>query len=96
MEKQTDDGSKKKKTGLPDLPSLTIAYVGDSSNILHDMLVAYPRLGHKLRVASPPLYRAPKVVWDRVQALECDKDIFWTGDPKEAVHNADVVVTDTW
>jgi len=94
--KPTEDGSKKKKAHLPDLPPLTVAYIGDSSNILHDMLVAYPRLGHKLRVASPPHYRAPKAVWDRVQELGCDKDVFWTDDPKEAVQNADVVVTDTW
>jgi len=78
------------------LPPLTVAYVGDSANVLHDMLVTYPRLGHKLRVASPEKYRAPPVVWDRVVELECDKDIVWTADPKEAVHDADVVVTDTW
>lgn len=60
------------------------------------MLVTYPRLGHKLQVASPEKYRAPPAVWDRVVQLECDKGIMWTADPKEAVHNADVVVTDTW
>lgn len=83
---------------LPTLRPLTVAYVGDSANVLHDMLVAYPRLGHKLRVASPEdaKYRAPKPVWDRVVELGCDKNIFWSTDPKEAVHGADVVVTDTW
>ncbi|KAF8346472.1 ornithine carbamoyltransferase [Amanita rubescens] len=81
---------------LPDLPPLTIAYVGDSANVLHDMLVTYPRLGHQLRVASPEKYRAPTAVWDRVVELGCDKGIWWGADPKEAVHGADVVVTDTW
>ncbi|OSD00350.1 mitochondrial ornithine carbamoyltransferase [Trametes coccinea BRFM310] len=82
----------------PRLRPLTIAYVGDSANVLHDMLVTYPRMGHQLRVASPDneKYRAPKAVWDRVVELECDKGIFWTSDPREAVHGADVVVTDTW
>ncbi|KAH8100267.1 ornithine carbamoyltransferase 1 [Cristinia sonorae] len=77
---------------------LTIAYVGDSANVLHDMLVTYPRLGHKLRVASPdhPKYRAPEPVWNRVKELQCDKKIWWGTDPKEAVHGADIVVTDTW
>ena len=62
------------------------------------MLVTYPRLGHQLRVASPdnPKYRAPAPVWDRVVELGCDKGIWWGADPKEAVHGADVVVTDTW
>lgn len=83
---------------LPTVRPLTVAYVGDSANVLHDMLVTYPRLGHKLRVASPEheRYRAPKAVWDRVVELGCDKDILWTKDPQEAVHGADLVVTDTW
>ncbi|KAI0315410.1 Aspartate/ornithine carbamoyltransferase [Amylostereum chailletii] len=83
---------------LPDLRPLTIAYVGDSANVLHDMLVTYPRLGHSLRVATPPqaMYRAPAAVWDRVKELKCDEKIWWGTDPREAVHGADVVVTDTW
>ena len=83
---------------LPELRPLTIAYVGDSPNFLHDLLVTYPRLSHKLRVASPEdaKYRAPKAVWDRVVDLQCDKSIWWGKDPKEAVEGADVVVTDTW
>ncbi|KAF9651009.1 mitochondrial ornithine carbamoyltransferase [Thelephora ganbajun] len=83
---------------LPPLRPLTVAYVGDSANVLHDMLVTYPRLGHKLRVASPdnPKYRAPQPVWDRVVELGCDAGIWWGTDPLEAVRGADVVVTDTW
>lgn len=81
---------------FPGLPPLTVAYVGDSTNVLHDMLVTYPRLGHQLRVATPDKYRAPEAVWNRVKELECDKNIWWGSDPKEAVHGANVVVTDTW
>ncbi|KAG5719138.1 hypothetical protein E4T56_gene11858 [Termitomyces sp. T112] len=81
---------------LSELRPLTVAYVGDSANVLHDMLVTYPRLGHTLRVASPAQYRAPPQVWDRVVELGCDKRIWWGADPKEAVNGADVVVTDTW
>ena len=85
-------------TALPALRPLTVAYVGDSANVLHDMLVTYPRLGHKMRVACPEndKYRPPKAVWDRVVELGCDKDIVMTKDPREAVHGADLVVTDTW
>ncbi|EPQ53183.1 mitochondrial ornithine carbamoyltransferase [Gloeophyllum trabeum ATCC 11539] len=89
------------------LPPLTIAWVGDSNNILHDMLVSYPRLGHKLRVATPGKeeYQCPRLVRERVEGLgiEIGKEegkgpgqIFWTEDPREAVKGADVVVTDTW
>ncbi|KAJ7283959.1 putative ornithine carbamoyltransferase precursor [Mycena rebaudengoi] len=92
--------SKSAPRELPELRPLTIAYVGDSANVLHDMLVTFPRLGHKLRVATPadPKYRAPPAVWDRVVALGCDQNdgIWWGEDPKDAVRGADVVVTDTW
>ena len=93
---ETNPSSQGKLKHLPELRPLTIAYVGDSANVLHDMLVTYPRLGHHLRVASPGKYRAPKEVWDRVVQLGCDKGIWWGSDPKEAVSGADVVVTDTW
>ena len=94
----TPPTSSQKYQPLPVLRPLTIAYVGDSANVLHDMLVAYPRLGHKVRVACPEndKYRPPKAVWDRVVELGCDKDILVTKDPREAVHGADLVVTDTW
>ncbi|KAF9260338.1 mitochondrial ornithine carbamoyltransferase [Marasmius fiardii PR-910] len=85
-----------KVKNLPELRPLTVAYVGDSANVLHDMLVTYPRLGHRLRIASPEKYRAPREVWDRVEELGCDKGIWWGSDPREAVYGADVVVTDTW
>lgn len=47
-----------------DVRPLIVAYVGDSANVLHDMLVTYPRLGHQLHVASPEneRYCAPKAV----------------------------------
>nr|P78605.1 RecName: Full=Ornithine carbamoyltransferase, mitochondrial; AltName: Full=Ornithine transcarbamylase; Short=OTCase; Flags: Precursor [Trametes hirsuta]BAA05060.1 ornithine carbamoyltransferase [Trametes hirsuta] len=92
------DAFSQKYTKLGEVRPLTVAYVGDSANVLHDMLVTYPRLGHQLRVASPEndKYRAPKAVWDRVVELGCDKNIFWTADPRAAVKGADLVVTDTW
>ncbi|KAB5590620.1 Ornithine carbamoyltransferase [Ceratobasidium theobromae] len=85
-------------SNLPALRPLTVTWLGDSSNVLHDILVALPRLGHKVRVGTPPqqAYQCPKPVWDRAKALGCDKDIFWTDNPFEAVRGADVVVTDTW
>lgn len=81
---------------LPTLRPLTIAYVGDPANVMNDMLVTYPRLGHKLRIASPSVYQCAPPVWERVKELGCDKNIWWGSDPREAVHGADVVVTDTW
>jgi len=98
LEENTQNHRPKRLPQLPPLRPLTVAYIGDSANVLHDMLVTYPRLGHKIRVASPdnPKYRAPQPVWDRVLELGCDTGIWWGADPREAVQDADVVVTDTW
>ena len=35
------------------LKGLKVAWVGDCNNVVNDMIVAYPRLGIELRVASP-------------------------------------------
>ncbi|CAE6436994.1 unnamed protein product [Rhizoctonia solani] len=92
MPKSTNDSD------LTPLRPLTVTWLGDSSNVLHDILVTLPRLGHQVRVGTPPQqpYQCPKPVWDRVKELGCDKNIFWTDNPYEAVKGADVVVTDTW
>jgi ornithine carbamoyltransferase len=98
-EEQEEDGKRKRFfKALPELRPLTIAYLGDSTNVLHDMLVTYPRFGHTVQVATPAdkQYQCPEPVWDRVKELGCDKGIKWTTDPREAVNNADVIVTDTW
>ncbi|KIM31353.1 hypothetical protein M408DRAFT_327591 [Serendipita vermifera MAFF 305830] len=83
---------------LAPLKPLTITYLGDSTNVLHDMLVAFPRMGHKMQVATPndPQYQCPAPVWARVKELGCDANIMWTEDPRKAVQGADVVITDTW
>ncbi|KZO97377.1 ornithine carbamoyltransferase [Calocera viscosa TUFC12733] len=75
---------------------LTIAWLGDSTNVLHDMLVTYPRLGANVKVAVPKAYPCPGEVWDRVHELGCEKRIDWSSDPLQAVRDADIVVTDTW
>ncbi|EJT98245.1 ornithine carbamoyltransferase [Dacryopinax primogenitus] len=78
------------------LHGLTLAWLGDSTNVLHDMLVTYPRLGAKVRVAVPKSYPCPPEVWERVKQLGCEKGIEWSDDPLHAVKGADIVVTDTW
>jgi ornithine carbamoyltransferase len=49
-------------------------------------------------VATPAgeAYQCPEAVWKRVKELDCEKDIEWTSEPREAVKGADVVITDTW
>ena len=87
---------------LAPLQGLKVAWVGDSNNILADMLVAYPRLGIHLAVAAPKGYERDEIVWGEMQdglrePTEWAKGhVSWTNDPKEALKDADIVVTDTW
>lgn len=87
---------------LGPLQGLKVAWIGDSNNILADMLVAYPRLGINLSVAVPKGYERDEVVWGEMQdglrePTEWTKgQVSWCNDPKEALQDADIVVTDTW
>jgi len=65
------------------IEGLKFAWIGDGNNVCHSFINASKKLGFDLIVATPEGYK-PKI--------ECN----WTSDPKEAVKDADVVVTDTW
>ena len=80
----------------------TLAWVGDGNNILHDLLLAAPLTGMRVRCATPAGYEPDagvvadaRALFDREGGAGGDGLLF-THDPKEAVHGADVVVTDTW
>ncbi|KAN0060000.1 ornithine carbamoyltransferase [Thecaphora frezii] len=93
---------------LTSLAGLKVAWVGDSNNILNDMLVAYPRLGINLSVATPKgkAYERDEMVWGAMQdglselkrypTSVSSGHVTWSNDPLEAVKDADVIVTDTW
>eukprot|EP00940_MAST-03C_sp_MAST-3C-sp2_P001905 g1905.t1 len=76
----------------------TIAYVGDGNNMAHSFIVASPKLGYNLRVASPEAYTCLEDVKEmgRAEASRKGTDILFTEDAHEAVTGADVIVTDTW
>jgi len=72
----------------------TLAWVGDGNNVCASFIHAAPKLGFKLRIASPAIYH-PDLV-DLARAAEQQAEVFTTEDPVEAVRGADVVITDTW
>ncbi len=52
---------------LAPLKGKKVAWVGDTNNVLHDMLVSFPRLGMTISVASPKGYdKVDERVWKRV------------------------------
>ena len=88
-----------------------IAWVGDTNNIINEIMVTMPRLGMEVSVASPKGYNEvdPRV-WKRMYVFPflhtivltgsteagTEKMIHRTTSPEEALQGADVVVTDTW
>ena len=72
----------------------TIAWAGDGNNVAASWVHAAVRLGFKMRMACPPQLNPDRALLD--WAKREGGDILLTDDPKEAVRNADCVVTDTW
>jgi ornithine carbamoyltransferase len=72
----------------------TLAWVGDGNNMCASFIHAAPKLGFRLRIASPAVYH-PDLV-DLARAAGEQGMIDTTDDPREAVKGADVVMTDTW
>ena len=69
----------------------TIAWVGDGNNVCHSFMHAAPKLGFHLTVACPADYHP-----DLRDLAKGGNHVTLTGDPRQAVAGADVVVTDTW
>jgi ornithine carbamoyltransferase len=79
------------------LDGLTLAYVGDSNNVLTSLMMGAAQFGLDVRVASPEGYQPKPDTIARAQALSNGKlQVVVTSDPVAAVQGADVVYTDTW
>lgn len=79
---------KKKK-----LKNLKIAWIGDGNNVCNSLLHGCAKLGINISVASPKGFEP-----DRTVVAKCKKniDLEITNNPKDAVKNANVVMTDTF
>ena len=72
----------------------TIAWTGDSNNVLASWVHAAARLDVKLKIATPEQLSPPPALldWARNEGAE----LKLTNDPYEAVDGADCVITDSW
>jgi ornithine carbamoyltransferase len=72
----------------------TVAWTGDSNNVLASWVHAAARFDFRLRIASPPeLAPRPELLsWAKAEGAE----IMVTTDPFAAADKADAVVTDAW
>jgi ornithine carbamoyltransferase len=72
----------------------TVAWSGDTNNVLASWMHAAERFAFRLRVATPPELAPKKWLTDWVRKSRAD--IVIGTDPEEAVKDADCIVTDTW
>ena len=81
-----------------ELDNLTVAWVGDGNNVLHDLMLACAMLGIDIHYAIPEGYEPAEDIVARAEELAAKNGskVIATNDPVEAVSNADVVYTDVF
>ena len=81
-----------------ELDNLTVAWVGDGNNVLHDLMLACAMLGIDIHYAIPKGYEPAEDIVARTEeiAAKNGSKVIATNDPIEAVSNADVVYTDVF
>lgn len=84
--------------GRGNLKGKTIAWVGDGNNVLHDLMLGAVKMGMNVRIATPDGYNPNQSIMDKTVSLASENScsVHTTTVADEAVHTADVVVTDTW
>jgi ornithine carbamoyltransferase len=76
----------------------TLAWIGDGNNVAHSLMLAAPRAGIHLRVATPSGYEPDaQLTRDATAAAEArGVELLIMNDPDEAVRGADFISTDVW
>lgn len=81
-----------------DLKGLKMAYVGDGNNMTNSYMYGCAKVGMTFVAATPEDYRPNETVTKNAiaDARATGASIALVTDPKEAVKDADIIVTDTW
>ena len=81
-----------------DLRGLKMAYVGDGNNMTNSYMYGCAKVGMTFVAATPKDYRPNETVTKNAiaDAKATGASITLVTDPKEAVKDADIIVTDTW
>ena len=81
-----------------DLRGRKLAYLGDGNNVAHSLLLAAPKVGMDITVATPSGFEPDSAIVDMAQseALGAGIKIEVTNDPAAAAIDASAVYTDVW
>jgi len=77
------------------LESVKIAFIGDGNNVARSLAFACAKLGMKMTIAAPAGYELDDTSIKTANKISTDT-VTQTGDPAEAVVDADIIYTDTW
>ena len=79
------------------LKNLKLVYLGDGrNNVAHSLCLVASMFDFSFSVASPVNYKLHKSVVSKAKELNNSFNLLETESVREAVSNADVVITDTW
>jgi ornithine carbamoyltransferase len=79
-----------------DITGRRMVFVGDGFNVAKSLAWSCAKVGMPFIQAAPKRYQLPKEFLDSVRQAVPGADIAVMTDPKAALRDADVVVTDTW
>ena len=74
------------------ISKLNICWIGDTNNVLNSLIEASIKFSFKLNIGCPKNYRLSKDILNQIKKTK--KTIKTFNNPKKAIKNADVVLTD--
>ena len=80
------------------LDGLNVAYIGDGNNMCHSLIIGCLKIGMNISVACPKDYMPSEDYIKRGQQIAKLEGVNFNiyENPKEAIKNADVILTDVW
>ncbi|MGL5414986.1 MAG: ornithine carbamoyltransferase [Clostridium sp.] len=77
---------------------LNVCYIGDGNNMANSLMVGCLKVGMNFSISSPKDYSLKEeyVVLGNKISEENNTSFKMTTDPKEAIKNSDIVITDVW
>jgi ornithine carbamoyltransferase len=78
------------------LDGRTLVFVGDGNNVARSVALACGKLGVHFILAAPEGYHFDELFVETYRKVLPKTELTQNGDPRHAVHEADVIYTDVW